>query len=892
MRVLRVIGYRLRSLLSGDRLDDEAREEIAAHLERQIAANRATGMSDDEARRAALLEVGQVPQLGEACRDARGLAWWDALRSDTRYAVRQMRKRPGFSAAAVVTLALGVGATAAVFAVVDTVLLRPLPYAAPDRLYALYEINTRGNVGRTRATALNFLDWQQQASSFSGMAAHVGTGFTLTGRGEPEFALGQLVTPGLLEVLGVQPMLGRGFQPNETEAGRNRVVILTHALWMRHFGGDPSVVGRPSSINGQPYLVIGVMPPSFTYPAETYQLMTPLVTKGNVSDGPPISRSARYLRVVARLRDGVREESARQELAVVGGRLSDTYADSNATVTIGMAGLAEDMTAGAQKNLVIVLVAVGFVLLIACVNVAGLTIARGSARGRELSVRAAIGASRGRLVRQLATEGLVLFIIGGAIGLTLAAWGVAALASELPASLPRAAEISVHWRFLAFGAALTLVSGLLFSVLPALSIARQGPASGLAGARGTVSGGRAVQRTRGILIAAQIAAAVVLLAGAALALRSFDRVRKADKGFETARTMTFGFVIGDRAFPRAADMKAFAGRTVEALEAAPAVEAAGLTTHLPLADNNLENTFTVDGSPVEAGQDPPIAGVRGVSGHYRTAIGARLLQGRDLLPSDTERAQPVVVVTADFANRYVRGASPLGVRVKMGGADSSDPWRTIVGVIADIRHGGLDQEARPEVWMPYAQLPDDLAATWLRGLNVAARTSMDPEAAMPALRAAMRALDAHMPLMNVRTLDELASESTAERRLETSLLAAFASIALVLAAVGLFAVLAFYVAQHMQEFGVRLALGATPQGLLGLVIRRGLVLLAMGIALGLPAALAMGRGMSTLLYGVEPADPVALGGAVALLSAVTLAACAVPARRAMKTDPLVALRND
>lgn len=348
----------------------------------------------------------------------------------------------------------------------------------------------------------------------------------------------------------------------------------------------------------------------------------------------------------------------------------------------------------------------------------------------------------------------------------------------------------------------------------------------------------------------------------------------------------------DRAFPQAADMKAFAGRTVEALQAAPGVEAAGLTTHLPLADNNLENTFTVDGSPVEAGQDPPIAGVRGVSGHYRTAIGARLLQGRDLLPSDTERTQPVVVVTADFANRYVRGASPLGVRVKMGGADSDDPWRTIVGVIADIRHGGLDQEPRPEVWMPYAQLPDDLAATWLRGLNVAARTSMDPEAAMPALRAGMRALDADMPLMNVRTLDELASESTAERRLETSLLAAFASIALVLAAVGLFAVLAFYVAQHMQEFGVRLALGATPRGLLGLVIRRGLVLLAMGVALGLPAALAMGRGMSTLLYGVEPADPVALGGAVALLSAVTLAACAVPARRAMKTDPMVALRND
>ena len=892
MRVLRVIGHRLRSLFSGDRLDDEAREEIAAHLERQIAANRAIGMSEGEARRAALLEVGRAAQLGEECRDARGLAWWDALRSDTSYALRQMRKRPGFSVAAILTLALGVGATSAVFAVVDTVLLRPLPYAAPDRLYALYEINTRGNVGRTRATALNFLDWQQQASSFSGMAAHVGTGFTLTGHGEPEFVLGQLVTPGLLDVLGVQPMLGRGFQPQEAEGGRNRVVILTHALWIRHFGGDPSIVGRPSSINGQPYLVIGVMPPSFSYPAETYQLMTPLVTKGSVSDGPPLSRSARYLRVVARLRDGVRKESAREELAVISKRLADAYPDSNATVTIGMEGLADDMTAGARKNLLIVLVAVGFVLLIACVNVAGLTIARGSARGRELSVRAAIGASRGRLVRQLATEGLVLFIIGGALGLAVAASGVAALASQLPASLPRAEEIAVDWRFVAFGGALTFIAGLVFSVLPALSIARRGAVSGLAGARATVSAGRAVQRTRGILIAAQIAAAVVLLAGAALALRSFDRVRTADKGFETDRTMTFGFVMRDRAYPQASQMKTFAGSAAEALQAVPGVEAAGLTTHLPLADNNLENTFTVDGSPVEAGQDPPLAGVRGVIGRYRTAIRARLLQGRDLLPGDTARTQPVVVVTAGFANRYVRGANPLGVRIKMGGADSDDPWRTIVGVIADIRHGGLDQDPRPEVWMPYAQLPDGLATTWLRGLNVAARTSTDPEAAMPALRAAMRALNADLPLTNVRTLDTLASESTAERRLETSLLAAFASIALVLAAVGLFAVLAFYVAQHVQEFGVRLALGATPRGLLALVVRRGLTLLAVGLAVGLPAALAMGRGMSTLLYGVEPADPAALGGAIVLLSAVTLAACAVPARRAMRTDPLAALRTD
>jgi putative ABC transport system permease protein len=892
MRILDVIRLRVRALWSGDRLDDETREEIAAHVERQTALNVASGMTHAEAHRAAILEVGQVPQLGEACRDARGLGWWDALRGDLRYGLRQIRRRPGFASAAIATLALGVGATSAVFAVVDAVLLRPLPFSEPDRLYALYEVNSRGNIGRTRATPLNFLDWREQASSFSGMAAHVGTGFTLTGGSEPEFTLGQVVTPDLLDVLGVTPMLGRDFDPQETEAGRNRVVILNHALWLRQFGGDPSIVGRTTLMNGQPYLVIGVMPPSFNYPSADYQLLTPLVTKGTVSDGPPINRSARFLRVIGRLGDEATEDSAREEITLIGQRLATAYADSNETVAVGMTGLAEDTTAGAASNLVIVFVAVAFVLLIACVNVAGLSIARGSARGRELAIRAAIGASRSRLVRQLATEGLLLFAIGGAAGVTLAAWGVTALASELPASIPRVNEIGIDWRFVTFGAGLTLVAGLLFSVLPALSIARRGPAAGLAGSRGTVSAARSVHRTRGMLIAAQIAAAVVLVAGAALALRSFDRVNKVDRGFETAQTMTFGFVMRDRRYPEAGDLRAFSARMNDALASTPGVEAAGLTTHLPLADNNFENSFTVDGSPVVNGQDPPIAGVRGVAGHYRAAISARLLQGRDLLPSDTQSSQPVAVVTADFAKRYITAASPIGVRLKMGDADSGDPWRTIVGVIADVRHTGLDQAPRPEVWMPYAQLPDDIMKDWLRGLYAAARTSIEPTATMPAVRRAVRALDRDLPLTNVRTLDEVASASTAERRLETSLLAGFGVIALVLAAVGLFGVLAFYVAQHMQEFGVRLALGATPRGLLGLVIRRGLVLLAIGVAVGLPGAFAMGRGMATLLYGIDAADPVALGSAVVLLSLVTLAACALPARRAMRTDPLVALRRD
>jgi putative ABC transport system permease protein len=890
--MLRALYNRVRALWLSNRFDADARAEIASHVERQTEFNMASGMTPEEARRAAILEVGQVAQLGEACRDARGLAWWDALRGDLRYGFRQLRMNPGFSVAAIATLALGIGATASVFAVFDAVLLRPLPFSAPDRLFSLYEVNTRANIGRTRATPLNFLDWQQKATLISGMAAHIGTGFTLTGSGEPAFTLGQVVTPNLLDVLGVRPALGRGFLPNEAEPGRHHVAILNHGLWVKQYGADPSVVGRTVTMNGEPYLIVGVMPPSFNYPSDLYQLMTPFVMTGTVRGGPPITRSSRYLRVVGRLSDRATEDSAREEFSAIGRRLAEAYPDANGTVATGMTGLAKDLAAGAESNLVIVLTAVGVVLLIACVNVAGLTIARGSARGRELAVRAAIGASRRRLVRQLATEGLLLFAIGGTVGLTLAALGVNALAAELPASIPHVAEIRVDWRLVAFGAMVTLVAGLLFSVFPAFSIARRGAGGELAGSRGIASAARSVQRTRAMLIAAQIAAAVVLLAGAALALRSFDHVRKADPGFDTSQTMTFGFVMRDQRYPASEDLRTFSTRVNDALATVPGIEPVGLTTHLPLAYNNLENSFTVDGSPAEAGQDPPLAGVRGVIGQYRAAVAARLLQGRDFLPGDTESSQLVALVTADFAKRYVKAPSPIGVRIKLGDNDSDEPWRTIVGVIADVRHTGLDQAPRPEVWMPYSQLPDGLVTSWFRGLFAAARTSIEPTATMPEMRSAMRTLDANLPLTNVRTLEDVASESTAERRLETSLLAGFGGIALVLAAVGLFGVLAFFVSQHLQEFGVRLALGATPRGLLGLVIRRGLILLAAGVAIGLPGAYAMGRGMSALLYGVEPADPIALGSAVVLLSLVTLAACALPARRAMRTDPLIALRRD
>ena len=632
------------------------------------------------------------------------------------------------------------------------------------------------------------------------------------------------------------------------------------------------------------------MGPTFQFPSRDYQLWAPLVTRGALPDGPPMTRGARYLRVIARLAPGVTEQQAREEMSAVGKRLSEAFPDENANVSIGLTSLAAEIVGDAGDSLMVVLAAVGFVLLICAINVAGLTLARGTARGREIAIRAAIGASRRRIVRQLVTESLVLYAIAGAFGLTLAWWAQRWIVSVLPATMPRVAEIAINWRIVAFSVAITVVIGVLFSILPALTTAHRRLSHDLVGTGRTVSPGRGTLQARAALIVAQIAAAVVLLAGAGLALKSFDRVWSADKGFDSTQTLTFRFVLTSQRYPSATNVRQFIARTTESLGALPGVAAAGATTHLPLADNNFENTFTVEGSAPPDGADPPLGGVRGVAGAYRAAIGARLLTGRDLNPSDTESATPVVVVTESFATRHIPGRDPLGIRIKMGGADSEDPWRRIVGVIADIRHTRLDQPPRPEVWLPYAQMPAGLLTRWLRGLGVALRTAGEPTSLVGSIRSAMRDLDGDLPLVSVQTLDELASESTADRRLETWLLGGFAATAATLAAIGLFGVLAFYVAQHVQEFGVRLALGATPSQLMGLVLRRGLVLLGVGLAIGVPAAMLMGQAMRAVLYETAPSDPAVLAGAASVLAIVTLVAATVaPARRAMRTDPLVAL---
>ncbi len=876
--------------MNGRGVDAEAREEIQQHIDRQTEANLAAGMTDDDARRAAVLDVGNIGQLADAARDARGLVWWDSFRSDVRHAFRQIRRRPGFASVAMLTMAIGVGATSAVFAVVDSVILRPLPYPHPERLYSLYEINSRNNIGRTRSTPLNFLDWRAQARTFDGMAAQTGTGFTLAGRDGPELVIGSQVTTNLLDVLAVRPLIGRNFRPDEAEAGRHRVAILTYGFWMSSFGGDASVIDRTTTINNEPYVIVGVLPPSFAYPSGDYRLLVPLVTSGQVPGAPPISRSSRFLRVVGRLRADVSEQAAKSELAAIGARLATEYPDANESVSIAMTNLRSDLVGDVSGDLLIVMCAVAFLLLMACVNVAGLALARGHARRRELAVRTAIGASRARLIGQLAVEGVVLFACGGAGGLLLAAWIVRTYSGTLPRSIPRIGEIGIDARFVLVSAGIILLAGIVASLLPAVQATRWAQLARHTGAR-VVSATRSAQRVRSALLIAQLSVAMVLLAGASLAVRSLSHVWSTDPGFNATGTMTFGFVMGGARYPGAAQIRTFLSRVYASLETVPGGTAVGMTTHLPLSDNDLENSFSVDGGSAE-GEEPPIAGLRFVYGRYIEALGARLITGRPFAATDSATSERVAIVTENFAKRYIHSNDPIGARLKIGKPDSGDPWRTVVGVIADVRHAALDRSARPEVWLPHSQAPDDFLIPWFRGMYAVVRTSGDPAAAVPDIRAAMRAADPEMPLVNVESMTQLARESTAQRRLETSLLTMFASIALGLAGIGLFGVLAFHVSQHVQEFGVRLALGATPVQLLAGVIRRAMVLLAIGLLIGVPCALLMGRLMSALLYGVAPFDPISLVSSVIVMAAVTIAAAALPARRAMRTDPVTAIRTE
>ena len=808
---------------------------------------------------------------------------------DFKFALRTLLRAPGFTLTAAATLALGIGVTSLMFSVVNAVLLRPLPYPDPDRLLLIFNVNTTDPAANTmRLTAFDFDDYRARTRTFDSLAAHIGTGFTFTGGREPELVIGQQVTGDFFKVFGVAASVGRTFNPDEFTPGRESVVVLSHRLWQRRFGGSPAAIGSTATINGRPFTIVGVMPPAFDYPGPRYELWTPLPTPRS-ADQPPANRSAHYLQAVGRLKPSVSYDQASSEVVAIAGALATQYPDTNGRTAARTVRLSDYAVRDVKTPLYVLLGAVALVVLIACANVTNLLLARATSRYREVAIRQALGAGRGRLVRQFLVETTVLYGLGAAGALALASWGTALLISLGPGDIPRLADTSLDGRVLALTLLLSLVTAVAFGLAPALQGSSADPADALRTGGRAASAGRARQRVRTVLVVAEVALSVVLLIGAGLALHSLAKLTAVDPGFDADGQLTFSVVLAPRRYPDATSMIRVADRLVERLAAVPGVAAAGWTTHLPLSGQNMENGFQVDGYVPRQAGEVPIAGMRGVSAQYFSALGARLKAGRAFTEADRTSSQPVAIVNEAFARRYWPGQDPIGRRLQEYGGSTQ---RTVVGLIADVKHSGPAEEARPEVSLPYSQLDPDFMVTWSRGIYFVIRTASSGVAMGSAARAVVGGIDSEMSLNDVQSLAALASDAVSAPRFRTVLLGTFAGLAIALASIGVFGVLSYFVIQRRREIGIRVALGATSSDILRMVVGRGLALAGVGLGIGLLAAIPLTRSMQSLLFEVKPLDVPTIASVVVGLTVVAGLASYLPARRALRIEPMTTLNME
>jgi putative ABC transport system permease protein len=794
-----------------------------------------------------------------------------------RQAFRSLRRAPAFTLAAVATLALGIGANTAVFSAVNGVLLHPLAYPDPDRLVVVW--GRHATIGRETASLPDFLDWRAQARSFEALAAMTSTRFNVTGAGEPEVVNGGIATANLLQAFGVVPSVGRGFRDDEERGAAPRVAMLGEGYWRRRFGGERDIVGSRILLSGLPHTVVGVVPAQLRL-ERPVDVWTPLATD---TTRP---RRADFLTVFGRLGKDVPLDRAQQEMTTIMGRLEAQYPASNAGWGAEVVGLREQMTGDIRPALLVFMGAVGLVLLVACANVANLMLARAAGRRREVTIRSALGASRRRLAGELLLESMILSLLGGALGLLLALWGVAGLRALGPDTLPRADEIGLDLRVLGFALALSLVTGLLFGLAPMWRMAGRDLHEGLAGGSRGVAGSAGIHRARSALVLGEVALAFVLLAGASLLLRSFERLQRVDPGFAADRVLTARVTLPRLAYPKEERWLAFGRELLARTEAEPGVRSAALVSDAPLGDSPPYWGFAIQGGetpPPDAVQD---AAVFTASASYFETLRIPLVRGRLFEASDRAGGRDVALVNQSAAQRYWRGSDPVGARITFGDpADPETQWMTVVGIVGDVLHERLNGAAYPQIYIPFEQSP-------MRSMVLVARTSGDPLATVPAVRRAISGLDPGLPLADVSTMEDRKAVSLARPRVNATVLGGFALAALVLAAVGIYGVVAYGVVQRTRELGIRMALGAGDWTLLRMVIRQGMMPVLGGMGVGLVGALAGGRLLRGLLFGVGSGDPTNLALVTGFLVAVALAAMYLPARRASRSDPMIALRTD
>ncbi len=811
----------------------------------------------------------------------------NSLLQDVRHGLRGLWKNPGFSAVAILSLALGIGANTAIFSVINAVLLRPLPYHEPERLVMVWEDASFAGFPQNTPAPANYADWKAQSQTFEDMAALAMRSFNLTGDGEPERLDAYAVTANLFPMLGVKPALGRSFLADEDKPDASSVVMISYRLWQQRYGGDRSVVGRDLLLNGEKYNVVGVAPAGFQFLESEIGLWVPI----RFTQQQLANRGSHYLWVVGRMKPGVTLEQANADIKTVMSRITQDNPGSAGRIGAYVMSMRDQLAGDTRRPLIVLLVAVGFVLLIACANIANLLLARAANRSREIAVRAALGAGRMRIVRQLLTESALLSFAGAAVGLLFAAWSFSFLQQLIPPGLELSTSLNIDLRILSFTLLVSLGAGLIFGLAPALQASKVDLNEAL-----KQSGGRAglggSSKLRSAMVVAEVAMSLVLLVGAGLLIQAFFKMLNQYSGLRPENVLLMRTNLPRGKYNDAPKRAAFYDQVLDRVKSLPGVISAGYTMSVPLDWKGGTSGFWIEGRTAEQALAQGLsydANHRQVSVDYLKTMGIPLLQGRHLAESDNERSLPVVVINETMARQYWPGEDAVGKRFKLGDPDSPEPWRTVAGVVADVRQMEMDEPVKAEMYLPYRQMTTH---PFFAPRDLVVRTAADPMSVAAAARREIHAVDPDQPVSNIRTMEEALDKEIGQRRLGMTLVAIFAGLALLLASLGIYGVLSYFVVQHTREIGVRMALGAARRDVLGLVMKKGMTLTLAGVGIGLSAAFGLTRLMSSLLYEVSAVDPATFAAVAALLTLIALLACYIPARRAMKVDPMIALRYE
>jgi putative ABC transport system permease protein len=871
-------------------------EELSQHLEDEYEEALSCGASEEEARQQVIEQLNAPDVLQRELKHVerrgsenpielgteRKINLFADLRQDLRFGLRTLAKSPAFTSIAIIALALGIGANSAIFSVVDAVLLRPLPFKKPEQLVMLWENATHQGFPKNTPSPANFLDWQKQASAFTGMAAMVERSFNLTGVGEPERLDGRRVSANLFDLLGVRAVLGRTFVPGDDRPGTH-VVLLSYSLWQRRFGSDPSVIGGALTLNGESYTVIGIMPLFVQLPGlanRNDQVWVPIAF-------PPeeaAQRGNHFLEVIARLKPGFTLKQAQAEMDTIAARLAQTYPDYNTRIGAVVVPLHEQVVGDIKPALLILLGAVGFVLLIACANVANLLLARAAVRQKEIALRLALGASRSRLTRQFLTESVLLAVFGAGLGLLLALGGIRILKTFVPATISQVQTINIDARVLIFTALVAVVTGIGFGLAPAFQASHLNLNDTLKEGGRDAGGGSKGNRLRSVLVIGEVAVSFVLLIGAGLLIKSFFHLRNLEPGFRADHLLTMKVDLSEVKYPDRERRAAFFDEVIRRVRALPGVQSAAVAGNLPLTYNGDSMNINVEGVPDPPPDQRPDVIFRAIGPGYFGTMGIPIIRGRDFIDQDKADSKNTVVISEKTAQHFWPGQDPIGRRLKPGSSTSNTPWREVIGIVKDVRQNDLIAAPKMQMYFTYRQLKD------LAPNALVIRTSIEPLSLAASARDAIWSVDKDQTVADIDTMEHIVAEAVARQRFSMLLLGLFATLALLLASVGIYGVMSYSVAQRTQEIGIRIALGARRADVLQMTIKQGLKLVGAGMILGLVAAFILTRVLESLLFGISATDPVTFFGISLVLLAVAILASYLPALRATKVDPIIALR--